>query len=954
MSVCYVIMNSFPYIQMMRIIFVLFISSCLSLYSCLTLDLSKSETTVTNSNKSIHIPASIPGGIYSDLISAKVIPQDDIFYRYNDVELRWVGHDDWTYTINITLTEEYLTTQHQDLVLSGVDTIASITLNDHYIGNTSNMFVEYSFNVKPFLQLQNSLVIVIYSPIRLAQSVSLSLPHNVPPLCNPDTYHGECHINVLRKMQASFAWDWGPAFPSMGLWKPVYIYCYDDDVSLHSVSTHVLEAEDEWIVHIQAFVHTTMETRQATREVKVESVLELETRVLRQTKSHPQVERDAVEQGVLVVKGEMRVKKSLVKLWWPNGYGSQPLYNLEVILNHMNKKQSKSVAIGFRTIRIVQDPVPNKKGLTFYFLVNNVPIFAKGSNFIPSHILPEKSADYVTINRLLHSAMLTHTNMIRVWGGGLYESDMFYQLCDRYGILVWQDMMFACATYPATDDFLHSVSLEISQQVRRLKTHASIAVWAGNNENEVALRQNWYSTDKNQSLYFEEYRKLYVDVIRTVVNKEDPSREYLTSSPSNGKESEKENFIANNPYDPLYGDTHNYNYLVDSWDPASFYPVPRFCSEYGFQSLPSHSSLASIATREDLDSLKTPLMTHRQHLSMGNFYLVLLIERQMAIDLNLNDNLKTVIYYSQISQAMSIKTETEVYRRHRSVLSDDGIGLTMGALYWQLNDVWQAPSWSSIEFSGRWKMLHFYAAKFFAPVIISPTLDFISKNSPSSNFPSFSNRPSSNSSSNKSPSRKFSSKKSPSLSFPSKELTLTLVNDLETNIVDNLMIHVSVYTWNSTTPIRHLSKPYTLKKACSEVAWTLPMDDLAKGYSFEEILIRASVTDSTNIPLLHDNYLFPSSLKRAVRFMKPAKVAILSVKLSSKDQYLVHLQSSSIALFVWLELEGLDVDERLVYFSDNGFHMVTEDHIITITAPNVTSQLINDHLQIQVFNNFKT
>ncbi|KAL1461109.1 hypothetical protein WDU94_013040 [Cyamophila willieti] len=350
------------------------------------------------------------------------------------------------------------------LVLTGVDTIASIKLNGQYVGNTSNMFVEYSFNVKPFLQLQNTLAILIYSPIREAQRVSLSLPHNVPPLCNPDAYHGECHINVLRKMQASFAWDWGPAFPSMGVWKPIYIDCYNE-LSLNSVSTHLQEREDEWIVHIEAFIHTSMDERQATKDIKVETVLELETRVLRHTRSQPEVERDALQQGVLVVKGQMKVKKNLVKLWWPNGYGSQSLYNLEVILNHRNKKLSKSVAIGFRTIRIVQDPVQNKKGLTFYFLVNNVPIFAKGSNFIPSHILPEKSADYVTINRLLHSVMLTHMNMIRVWGGGLYESDMFYQLCDQYGILVWQDMMFACATYPATNDFLQSVTLEITQQV---------------------------------------------------------------------------------------------------------------------------------------------------------------------------------------------------------------------------------------------------------------------------------------------------------------------------------------------------------------------------------------------------------------------------------------------------------------------------------------------------------
>ncbi|KAI5741410.1 hypothetical protein M8J76_013313 [Diaphorina citri] len=890
---------------MLKVLSAFFLVSGLKEYSCRNLDLSKAEWTVTNANKSIHIPASVPGGIYSDLISAQVIPHD-IFYRFNDVHVRWVAHDDWVYTTSFTESQ----TEYQVLVLSGVDTISSIYINGRFLGNTSNMFVEYFFDVKPYLKEQNTVTVRIYSPISEALRLSHSLSHNVPPDCTPPQFNGECHVNLLRKMQASFAWDWGPAFPSMGIWKKVSLQCYNN-LSLQHVSTNVYETDQAWRVDISAFLHTSMSVRHVSMEVKMDGTLNVEERLV-YTDTSMEVKKDETntQEDVVIVKKRMFVKKNLVKLWWPNGYGDQPLYNLNVLITYKDFKLSETVTIGFRTVRLVQDPVPNNKGLTFYFLVNNVPIFAKGSNYIPAHILPEQSANLSTVNRLLYSAYLSHTNMIRVWGGGLYESDMFYALCDKYGILVWQDMMFACATYPTTGEFLQSVSTEITQQVRRLQNHPCIAIWAGNNENEVALRQNWYSTSWNESLYFEEYRELYVQTIRSIVTKEDPTREYVTSSPSNGKLSEKENFIADNPYDPLYGDTHTYNYFVNTWVPSS-YPVPRFCSEYGFQSLPSHSALAQVSRPEDLTNLTTAFMTHRQHQPMGNVYLVLLIERQM--DLPKKDpSMRTLIYYTQINQAWSIKTETELYRRHRSILNPDGTGLTMGALYWQLNDVWQAPSWSSIEFSGRWKMLHFYSVKFFAPFIISPTL-----------------------------------------SLPSNNLTLTLVNDNLTN-VDDVVLHVYIYRWNSMAPIKHLKKFYTVKKACSEIAWILPMTAEMKGYTLDEIFIRTTVTDSAEKPVTHDNFLFPTSLRRASKLMKPANVTIKSIRQLQSDQYEIHLKSDNIALFVWLELDLPRVDETLVYFSDNGFHMIAEDHIIKCTVPGVTPQELQHSIRIQVFNDHKS
>lgn len=897
------------------ILITLFWLSCVAGAHRFELDLSggAGEWSTSNSNGSnpIHIPASVPGGIYSDLIAAKVI-QPDIFYRSRDVELRWVALDDWTYMRTFSVPKEILQTQTQVLSLLGVDTVASIYLNDHFLGNTSNMFVSYDFGVKPYLKLQNNLSVRIYSPITAAIDTAHSLPHPSPPECNPTLYHGECHVNVLRKMQASFAWDWGPAFPSMGIWKPIQLRCFNH-LLLHQVTTQLNEQPAVWHVDIEALLQNphnegemgAAEVTLKSPEVTMKATLHVEEGMLTSELHNRKV---SWEDGFMIVQARMVVRKDLVQLWWPNGYGSQPLYKLDVVVRYLTPhgelELEKSVTIGFRTIRIVQDPVPNSKGLTFYFSVNDVPIFAKGSNYIPAHILPEKSADFSTVDRLLTSTVEANMNMLRVWGGGLYESDMFYERCDRYGILIWQDFMFACATYPTTEAFLKSVSAEITQQVRRLMNHPSIAVWAGNNENEVALRNNWYSTSSNESLYFAEYRKLYVDTIRPIVTRLDSTRGYLTSSPSNGKESERENFIADNPYDSLYGDTHTYNYFINPWNPDN-YPIPRFCSEYGFQSLPSLSSLAKVSAPGDLDSLGTAFMGHRQHLPGGNLYLVSLLEHQIDLPNGTHD-LDKFIYYTQINQAMSIKTETEVYRRHRSVLKEDGKGLTMGALYWQLNDVWQAPSWSSIEFSGRWKMLHFFAVKFFGPLLLSPTLD-------------------------------------------SDNLTLTFVNDFVTG-VENVTLHVYVYTWNSTTPLTHVKKTYNVKKACSEVAWSLSMSNLSGGNNPDELFVRTSVTDAAQIPLIHDNFLFPTALKKAAKHLKPATVTVRLVRSTAPDIYQIHLYSDVITLFVWIELINLNVNESLVNFSDNGFHMVNQDHIIACSVPNVTSETLKNHIRIQAFN----
>ena len=388
----------------------------------------------------------------------------------------------------------------------------------------------------------------------------------------------------------------------------------------------------------------------------------------------------------------MTIKKNLVELWWPNGSGKQILYGLKVQWEDAKINEiafrtrdfyiaSKKINIGFRTVELVQEKMDT--GLSFFFKVNGLPIFMKGSNWIPSHVLPEKQFNNEKIKELLGAARDAHMNMLRVWGGGVYESDYFYSLADEYGILIWQDLMFACAMYPADENFLESVRLEVKQNIRRIQYHPSIALYATNNENEAALSQDWYGTQSRFKEFAKKYKTLYVDTITDEIKKQDSTREVLTSSPSNGKyDGDREQGISDNPQNPHFGDTHFYIVDQNAWK-ADFFNPSRFTSEYGFQSFPSGWA----EVMRDGDNL-TNLVDHRQHHPLKSHPIEFLIDKNLKVDFNALE-WDDKIYLSQLSQAVAMKTETEVYRSGRGTFMN-----TMGALYWQLNDVWPAVSWS--------------------------------------------------------------------------------------------------------------------------------------------------------------------------------------------------------------------------------------------------------------------
>jgi beta-mannosidase len=854
--------------------------------------------TVRNANGSIQVPAVVPGGIYTDLRAAGVL-NEDIYYRFNDLEYRWVSKDNWTYSLDFEVENEFTEKQEIFLVFHGVDTVASIYLNDEHIGDTDNMFVRYSFPVKSVISNgSNRLEVRFESSITAAEQRYQEQAKNYPvlPTCVPDEYNGECHVNHLRKMQASFSWDWGPAFPSAGLWKSVVLEAFDVAV-LREVTTSAKLTNDSWVLKIRIFLETGEQIIQVSGTFEARLELDVDPVIEEATLSQD-------EPGQFSKTLYMEIPEDKVELWWPNELGSQKLYNLSIVVKGNNGSEigHTTLRIGFRTIELVQDPVELGEGLTFYIKVNGVPLFSKGSNWIPSHILPEKSADPGVIYDFLSSAKVAHMNMLRVWGGGLYESDLFYELADEFGILIWQDFMFACSLYPTNPEFLQSVKKEVTQQVRRLHHHPSVAIWAGNNENEAALRDNWYGSNSNFQIYRSDYITLYVNTIRPLVLGEDSTRPYIVSSPSNGAKSEEEGYIAQNPYSSLYGDVHYYNYLADAWNPNN-YPTTRFASEYGFQSFPSLKTLSQVSIPSDL-SMQSDFINSRQHHPSGNYELryEILHHLQLRDYETPEEEFPTFIYFAQIHQAMAIKTATEFYRRGRSLLTSDGQGVTMGALYWQLNDIWQGASWASLEFGGRWKMLHYFACNFFAPVLVSPSVT------------------------------------------GAGDLNVHLISDyLEDK---EALLKMSVYKWNSFTPIIQTSTIHNLDKASAKRVFSANLLEYLHDAGCGEEAVRSCflhfslTTDNGDIS--PDNFLFPGPLKNLTGF-EAATITVTSVIRGTEDNtFEIEIATDKVALFVWLEAN--DIAGR---FSDNGFLLVTPTQKVEFIAKeDVTSDQLREAINI--------
>lgn len=612
-------------------------------------------------------PATVPGCAHTDLMVLGKIP--DPFIGKNELEVQWIGDQDWEYVKDFDLDEQLMHSDRVFLVCKGLDTIAEINLNGQNLGKTDNMFRSYQWDVKPVIKSgRNHLSLLFHSPVKYIQAKQQQRQLPV------GTFSGAAYI---RKVQSHFGWDWGPTLPSSGIWGDIYLEGQSKAV-ISDVHLGQIHTKNNVLVKIEATVDQWQKGR-FTLSVS-----------LHHPDGHVMHINSAVDKALVTLD----VRVDAPQLWWPNGLGEQPLYKIVLeLFDGIEKLDSRTYQIGLRELELRQDP--DEWGKTFTFAVNGVPIFAKGADWIPADSFITRLTN-AQLEHLIRSCAQANMNMIRVWGGGFYESEDFYDLCDQYGILIWQDCGFACAAYPLDmPEFIENIKAELIENIHRLRHRASLAIWCGNNEIEMMLPM--WKKEKSLTAAYEEF---FHHTLPQLVNAEDPDHPYWPSSPSSNS------FMVHTNGDAI-GDTHLWH-VWHGLRPFSYFQerYTRFCSEFGLESLPTLPTIASFAKESDY-SLKSDVFLHHQRSVGGNDKMLYYLTTRFRIPANFSD----MVYLTQIMQAECVRTGVEHWRRNRPRCS--------GALYWQLNDCWPVSSWASIDYCGRWKVLQYAARRFNASVALS-------------------------------------------------------------------------------------------------------------------------------------------------------------------------------------------------------------------------------------------
>ena len=623
----------------------------------------------------------IPGTVLSGLLAAGKIK--DPFYRTNEDATRALFWKDYVFTRTFDVDEELLAQQHIVLVCEGLDTLAEISINGTFLAKTDNMHRTWKFQAKKLLHPgKNEIQIVFRSVLRFIEDY----PYEAHKKINYIPCGSMKGNQLLRKAHSMFGWDWGPQTIDAGIFRDIYLQGYSH-ARIEDIRIHQQHAKN---VSVQTSI--TLSESVPGQKLCVELSEDGADKPL-QTKLC-KTNADGVAAVDFVIENP--------KLWWPNDYGDQPLYIVRTTLLDEDGTSLESITrrIGLRTLTISQEK--DEWGNEFAFCVNGVKIFTRGGNYIPDDCLytriTEKKLDYI-----LESCRRAHFNCVRVWGGGYYPSDAFYDLCDEKGLIVWQDLMYACNVYDVTDAFAENCRQETYDNVRRLRHHASLGLWCGNNEIESAW-DHWGDFQKETPYLRADYIRLFEEVLPKAVQEADGETFYWHSSPSSGG-------CFDNPDNANRGDTHYW----DVWHgqkPFTDYRKYffRFCSEFGFQSFPCAKTVNSFTLEDDRNIFSRVMESHQKNDAANGKMLYYLSE-----NLRYPKDLTHLLYASQVLQGMAIKYGVDHWRRNR--------GRCMGTLYWQINDDWPAPSWSSIDYFGRWKALHYMAQKFYAPHAVSMTLE---------------------------------------------------------------------------------------------------------------------------------------------------------------------------------------------------------------------------------------
>lgn len=628
--------------------------------------------------------AVVPGNVHLDLEKSGVIKNP--FSGTNENDIQWIEKKDWVYEGIFSVDENILDYTNIEIEFEGLDTYSDVFLNGEKIITSKNMFIAYSAEVKKLLKKgENTLKVIFHSPIKMAMPLFEKSKYTYPA----DNDRSEEHLSVFtRKAPYHYGWDWGPRFVTSGIWRPINIKAWSD-VKINDI--HFVQKS------------LTDDRAELSFEYEINSSADQSISVEIKAKEFETFSKDFdLKKGVNMVSVGFNVENP--HKWWPNGMGEAYLYNviseLKIDGSLVAEKRNR---IGLRTIEVINEP--DSLGESFYMKVNGKPTFLKGANYIPNDSFLGRVNDSV-YKQNFKNAIASNMNMLRVWGGGVYEDNKFYELADENGILIWQDFMFSCTMYPSDDDFLKDVEDEAIYNIKRLRNHASLAMWCGNNEIEVGW-DNWgwqdsYKyTEEDQKELLDGYDKLFNKLLPEKVKELDNKKFYYPSSP-----------ISNwgNKSDFSIGDNH---YWGVWWGKKTFESfnefVPRFMSEFGFQSFPPMETIAKFSDKDSWD-IDSDIMKSHQKSSIGN----ITIKEYMERDYKMPNTFEDFVYLNQVMQAEGMRIAFEAHRRNKP--------FNMGTLYWQFNDVWPAVSWSGIDYYGRWKAMQYFVAKSFEPVITSAVL----------------------------------------------------------------------------------------------------------------------------------------------------------------------------------------------------------------------------------------
>jgi len=646
--------------------------------------------------------ATVPGTVHTDLLAHKLIP--DPYVGAPEAGLQWIGLADWEYRTTFDAPAAAMRNARSDLVFEGLDTFAEVWLNGVRLLDADNAFRTWRLPVQGKLLAQgNELRIVFHSPIAKllpqVEAMPVKLAGNYPSPYGDEPKEAMTG-NFARKPGYHYGWDWGPRYVTAGISRPVVLQSWDalriDTLQLRQDRVDAARADLAAIASVDAVHAGTADLRLWQTAPDGKRTLAAQRRVQLQAGAN---------------RIELPVRVTRPQRWFPNGYGAQPLYRYELAL-----KDGKTTAVtmtartGLRSIELRRDP--DAQGKSFYFVVNGIPVFAKGANTIPFDMFQPRIGK-AQLRRVLQSARDANMNMLRSWGGGYYESDEFFDLADELGLLVWQDFMFGGGMQPAYDDaFRANVVMEARDQVRRLRNHPSLALWCGNNEEEVAWKYWGHGkTMKEADPAFADrvwkgYVQLFGSDLRKVVAEEGGGIAYWASSPGDD--------LAEVANTPASGDMHYWEVWGNPAYPVTKYLeiTPRFMSEYGLQAWPEQRTIDAFAARGE-QGMATPVIEAHQKFMAGKGNERLM--KYVAEEFGEPADFAGFIYLSQVMQAEGIELAALHHRASRP--------FTMGSLYWQLNDVWPGASWASVDWFGRWKALQFHARRFYAPVTVSALRD---------------------------------------------------------------------------------------------------------------------------------------------------------------------------------------------------------------------------------------